>query len=314
MTGAWRELMDTGRLGPSGVALLYDVVRKVVAFKNLPPPDGLPTWTPDALTEAAHDVFAHRKGPERLVSLANRSTDEMSFRRQLYTLVSNDLSSLNRRTERGKLLERLRDVVRAMPDVEQSDKKIKLAGIAGNDQGTRFDELVAAASRVVPVIPEWDSLSAHSPPMADRPSLEAMIRVTLETAGSWITMGDLTAVLAVRLGVHDTPVHRDDDGWERIAPVSYLDPGIEVGTADAAARLLAGLTVREQMVLPFLDDSATGIASATGLGRTTAYKAAETARFKVRQFLDAEPDAAATLGAAVERVQARWGLCEFGHG
>lgn len=306
MTGPWQELTDTGQLGPAGVALLYDVVRKVVGFKNLPPPDGLSTWTSDALAEAAHEVFAHRKGPERLVSLANRSTDETSFRKQLYELVSNDLSSLNRRTERGKLLERLRDIIKGMPDVEQHDKKIRLAGISDDGRGPRFDELVAAASRVAPVVPAWNPLSPHAPPIADRASLEEMIRATLQTAGSWIMVGDLTAVLAVRLGVHDAPVHRDDDGWERIAPVSYADPAAEVGTADAAARLLEGLTIKEQMVLPFLDDSATEIAKATGLGRTTAYKTAELARFKVRQFLDSDPDAAATLGAAVERVRARW--------
>lgn len=306
MTGPWQELRDTGRLGPAGVALLYDLVRKAVGFKNLPPPDGLSAWTSDALVETAHDVFAHRKGPERLVSLANRSTDEVSFRKQLFTLVSNDLSSLNRRTERGKLLERLRDVISGMPDVEQDDKMIKLAGNPEDVRGARFDELVAAASRVALVVPAWNPFSQHTPPVADRASLEEMIRATLHTAGSWITMGDLTAVLAVRLGVHDAPVHRDDDGWERIAPVSYVDAATQVGIADAAARLLDSLTLKEQVVLPFLDDSATEIAKATGLGRTTAYKTAELARFKVRQSLDADPDAAATLGAAVERARARW--------
>ena len=306
MTGPWQELRETGHLGPAGVELLYDIVRKVVAFKNLPAPDGLPTWTADALVEAAHDVFAHRKGPERLVSLANRSTGEESFRAQLYQLVANDLTSRNRRSERGKLYERLRDVVDGMADVEKDDKRIRLARALEPGDGARFDELVAAASTVAPVIPVWDPLSSHTPPIADRASLEAMVRATLRAAGSWITRGDLTAVMAVRLGVHDAPVHRDEEGWERIAPVSYADPASEVSTSDAATRLLESLKPQEQMVLPYLEDSATEIARATGLGRTTAYKVASVARFKVRQFLDGEPDAAATLGAAVERARARW--------
>lgn len=306
MSGPWHELRDTGALGPAGVELLYEVVRKVVAFKNLPPPDGLPAWTSDALIEAAHDVFSHRKGPERLLSLANRSTDEESFRSQLFTLVANDLASRNRRTERGKLHERLRDIVAGMPDAERDEKKIRLTGPAEASRGVRFDELVAEASKVAQVVPTWDPLSTHTPPIADRDSLEAMVRAVLQAAGSWITMGTLTAVLAVRLGVHDAPVQRDDEGWERIAPISYADPAAEVGKLDMAARLLDTLTLKEQMVLPYLDDSATGIAKATGLGRTTAYKAAELARFKVRRFLEGDADAAATLGAAVERVQARW--------
>ncbi len=132
------------------------------------------------------------------------------------------------------------------------------------------------------------------------------MRAVLNAAGSWIMMGDVTSALAVRLGVHDAPVHRDDEGWERIAPVSYEDPASALDAVDAAARLLDTMTIKEQMVLPYLDDSATEIAKATGLGRTTAYKAAELARFKVRQFLEGDPDGAATLGAAVERVRARW--------
>jgi hypothetical protein len=306
VSGPWHELRDTGALGTAGVELLYDIVRKVVAFKNLPPRDGLTAWTSDALIEAAHDVFAHRKGPERLLSLANRSTDEESFRSQLFTLVSNDLASRNRTTERGKLHERLHDVVAGMADVEINGKQIRLAGLGAGSRSARFDELVAAASKVAQVVPAWDPLSTHTPPIADRDSLQEMIRAVLETAASWITMGDLTAVLAVRLGVHDAPVHRDDEGWERIAPVSYADPAAEVGTLDAAARLLDTLTLKEQMVLPYLDESTTEIAKATGLGRTTAYKAADLARFKVRQFLDGDPDAAVTLGAAAERVRARW--------
>jgi hypothetical protein len=305
--GPWQELLDSGALGPQGVRLLYEVVGKVVAFKNLPPPHGLTAWTSDTLIEAAHDIFAQRKGPERLLSLANRSTDEESFRSQLFTLVANDLSSRNRTTERGKLHERLRNVVADMSDVERDQKRIRLTGHADAGRGARFDELVAAASKVARVVPTWNPLSTHTPPIADRSSLEEMIRATLQAAGSWITLGDLTAVLAVRLGVHDAPVHRDDEGWDRIAPVSYADPAAEADTLDAAARLLGALTLREQMVLPYLDGSATEIANATGLGRTTAYKAAELARFKVRRFLEGDDDAAATLGAAVERVQARWG-------
>lgn len=307
MSGPWQELRDAGVLGQSGVELLYETVRKVVALRNLPPPDGVTKWTSDQLVEVAHDVFAHRKGPERLLSLAHRSTDEASFRAQLFRLVANDLASRNRSTERGKLHERLRDVVEGLADVKTDGKQIYLVGVEDGTLPARFDELVAAASTVAQVVPPWNPMSTHSPPIADRASLEEMIRAVLIAAGSPISLGDLTAVLAVRLGVHDAPVHRDDDGWERITPVSYADPESEVGAVDAAERLLANLNTKEQMVLPYLEESTTEIAKATGLGRTTAYKAADMARFKVRRFLADDPDAAATLGAAVDRVRARWG-------
>lgn len=306
MSGPWEELRDSGVLGESGVDLLYETVRKVVALRNLPPPDGLTTWTSDQLVEIAHDVFAHRKGPERLLSLAHRSTDEATFRAQLFKLVANDLASRNRKTERGKLHERLRVVVEGLTDVETDGKQIRLVGMEEGSRPARFDELVSAASTVAQVVPPWNPLSTHAPPIADRDSLEEMILAVLIAARSPISLGALTAVLAVRLGVHDAPVHRDDDGWERITPVSYADPGSEVGAVDAAERLLANLNMKEQMVLPYLDESTTEIAKTTGLGRTTAYKAADMARFKVRRFLADDPEAAATLGAAVDRVRSRW--------
>jgi hypothetical protein len=308
MTGPREELLSAGVLGLRGIALLYRTVEQVVRVRNLPPPDGMPKWTKDMLQESAHDVYAHRKAPERMLSLAARSTDEESFRQQLWTLVANDLASTNRRTARGKLHERLKDVTSGMASPSREEGRWQLAGAAERDQPARFDELVAAAAAVQVVEPAWSPLSANDAPVADRASLEAMITTVLATAATGLTLGDLTAVLASRLGVHDAPVHRDDEGWERIAPVAADDPAADVAAMDAAQRLVSQLTVKEQQVLPYLDESASVIAQASGLARTTAYKATVLAKFHLEELLADDAEAAATLGKAVELVKTRWGL------
>ncbi|HLK00113.1 MAG TPA: hypothetical protein VKU39_09430, partial [Streptosporangiaceae bacterium] len=220
MTGPREELLSTGSLGPEGVALLYRTVEQVVRVRHLPPPEGADKWSPDMLLEAAHDVYLHRKGAERLLSLAAGTSDEDGFRQKLWRMVVNDLASMNRRTARGKLHERLKDVTAGMFGVEGVDGLLRLPCGPERVDTARFDELVAAAASVPVVVPAWDPLSERDAPIADRVCLEKMVTVVLETAGTALTPGELTAVLASRLGVHDAPVYRDDDGWERLAPVA----------------------------------------------------------------------------------------------
>lgn len=308
VTGPREELLTTGALGPLGVALLYRTVEQVVRVRNLPPPGGADKWTEDMLLEAAHDVYLHRKAPSRLFSLAAGTSDEDGFRQKLWRMVVNDLTSMNRRTARGKLHERLKDVVADMPGVLCADGLLRLSGAELGSDTARFDELVAAASGVPVVVPAWDPASAREAPIADRASLERMVTAVLTTAGAALTPGELTAVLASRLGVHDAPVLRDDDGWERIAPAAADNPAADIATSDAAERLVSQLSVREQQVLPYLEESASDIAKLTRLGRTTAYKATVLAKFHLEELLAGDPDAAATLGRAVDIVRARWDL------
>ena len=103
-------------------------------------------------------------------------------------------------------------------------------------------------------------------------------------------------------------MYRDDDGWERLAPVAADDPSAETAAADAAVRLLDAMTVREQQVLPYLEESVTVAAQLSRLGRTTAHKAMSMAKWRLEDLLAGDPDAASTLGKAVDIVRARWNL------
>lgn len=311
MTGARHELLATGTLGEQGIALLYRTVRQVVRLRNLPPPPGLAAWTEDALVEAAHDVLAHRRGVARLLTLATNSTDEDSFRRQLWQLVANDLISTGRRTDRGRLAERVRDVLPHVPDLREDASGLRLTAAGGVGDGVeqpRYDELVAAAAAVPVVVPAWNPLSTHTPPVANRDSLVAMIRAVLGRALDGLPFAELVDVLAARLGVHDAPVGAEHDILDALAPAAPDEPAAASAARDAARRLLEQLTVVQQLVLPYLDESASVIASHTGLGRTKAWQTASGTRLLLAELLADDPERESTLREATALVRQRWGL------
>lgn len=312
MSGARDELLTTGTLGEAGVALLYRTVRQVVRGRNLPPPPGLRAWTADALAEAAHDVLGHRRGVARLLTLATSSTDEDSFRVQLWTLVANDLTSAGRRTERGRLAERLRDVLPHVDGLSERDGRLHLDAAAGPADGAgdepRYDELVAAAADVPVVVPAWNPLSTHAAPVADRHSLAAMIRTVLERAPDGLAFSTLVDVLAARLGVHDAPVGAEHDVLDGLAPPAADDPAATSAARDAARRLVAQLTVTQQLVLPYLDETATVVAAQSGLGRTKAWQTVGATQLLLAQLLADDPSPEATLREATTLVRDRWGL------
>jgi hypothetical protein len=316
VSGAREELLTTGALGEAGVELLYRTTRQVVRMRNLPPPPGLAAWTADALVEAAHDVLAHRKGVARLLTLAGNSTDEGSFRAQLWTLVANDLTSAGRRTERGRLAERVRDVLPHVDGVSEDAGRVRLGPARADNVATgdadvdepRFDELVAAASSVPVVLPAWNPLSTHAAPVADRASLTGMIRAVLERAPAGLPFATLVDVLAARLGVHDAPSGAEHDLLDALAPPARDDPAAAAAARDAAVRVLEQLTLAQQLVLPYLDEPATVVAAHTGLGRTKAWQTVGATRLLLAQLLADDPSPEQTVREAAALVRSRWGV------
>lgn len=306
--GPRKELITTRTLGPAGIELLYRTVGQVVRMRNVPPPPGEASWTADAITGAAHDIVTARTGPERFTLLASRSTDETSFRRQLYALVVNDLISAGRRTERGRLSERLTDVLSAMPDVVVDQGMVRTVGTANAGTGG-FDAMVAAVARVGVVVPNWSVEARRNAPVADAQSLQDLVRAALSAAPpSGVDRSELVRVLAVRLDVHDIPQSAEHSVLERHLTTSH--EGADVGAVASVdgERLLSSLTIEEQMVLPYLDETATEVAELTGIGRTRAWQTSQRLRLRLALLLQDDHVDARTVAAAAVVARQRWEL------
>lgn len=305
LSGAREELVLTGSLGPVGVDLIYKTVRQVARIRNLPAPTDFQTWTPDAIMESAHDFLADR-GPQRLVDLAVRSTDEKSFRTLLWTAVFNHLISAGRRTERGRLSERIKDVLPSVEGLIQEGRTVHLnlsSSVA--DMPLRLEELVTVASRVPIVVPPWNPNSSHRGPLADLASLVAVIRAVLTAAPGGIEYSMLVSILAIRLQVNDSPTSMDVGILDLVASIETNDPAIAAGAADSGARLVSQLSPNERLVLPYLGESATTISAYSGLGRTKAWETASLLRSKLLAILEDDQSPETTLGAASTQILSR---------
>src|SRR5690349_20825629 len=109
---AWEELRETHALGRQGAELLYLTVRGVARARHFPPPDGYERWNLDATEEVAHDFLVGPRAVERLVEMAANATDDESFARLLSQAVLNHLRGVARQTALGKLVVRLKQLLR----------------------------------------------------------------------------------------------------------------------------------------------------------------------------------------------------------
>jgi hypothetical protein len=305
MSGPLDELRRTGTLGPAGVELLYRTVRQVVRTRNIPPPAGEATWSLDALTAVAHEIFLGRpngqQGEARLLILATTSGTEEIFRSKLWTLVANDLVSTGRRTERGRIAERIKDLCADLDGVSISAGIVSRAGAVQGDGS--FDKVVVALSGVPIAVPAWDALSTRAAPATDRASLSALVQAALDVTGT-LPLPLLVDAVAVRLQIQDLPDLMEVDALDRSSPL----PDVERQSAidDAAVHFLAELTDAQRLVVPYLNDSATETAQRTGLKRTRAWQCMRDVQDIIRRDLQDEDDAALVLRRASEVVLGFW--------
>src|SRR5262245_47045093 len=105
------EIHAKQRIGPAGAALLYQLVHAVAVSRNFPPPPGYEQWDKSAVTETAHDFLDGPRGTRRIMDIALRSVDDRSFERMMETAVLNYLRDLARRTDFGRLVVRVKEVL-----------------------------------------------------------------------------------------------------------------------------------------------------------------------------------------------------------
>ena len=112
------ELLSTRQLGQTGAELLYKTVWLVAIGNRFPPPEGSASWNETAVTETAHDFVKDERGHKRLLDIAIRSVDERSFERLLEAAVLNFLRDVARGTDLGKLIVRVKEILRDEKDFE----------------------------------------------------------------------------------------------------------------------------------------------------------------------------------------------------
>lgn len=265
------ELLGNRRLGPRGAQLLYRTVQLVAIGNGFPPPAGSAAWDETAVTEAAHDFVNDEQGPRRLLDIAIRSVDDRSFERLMETAVLNFLRDVARRTDLGKLILRVKEILRDEDD---------FVAIAGSPERWALADGPAEPSTVGPNVwasatvgvqvdkPRWTS-ERRDPPMADRASFVRLMRSILTVAAGSLTATDLAHALTARLDHRKAPLATELDIQEEISePGSAGDTAGQAVAVLRAADIFATLGDRERILLPVLDTPVRDLAQLIGMGKT----------------------------------------------
>ncbi|HUN31633.1 MAG TPA: hypothetical protein VMU95_06390 [Trebonia sp.] len=257
------EVLATQRIGRAGATLLYRLVYLVAIGRNFPPPPGFDRWDPSAVTETAHDFLDGPRGVRRVMDIAIRSADEPGFERVLEQAVVNHLRDISRRTDMGRLVRRVTEVLTDEPAFSRVTGGTGAPGKAvarwalkdGPDAPSGVPEttLIAALARVEVTIPEWSS-ERRSAPLADRGSFTRMLTAVMAAADGSLTAPDIARVIATRLDHHRTPLSLELEVLEVAAErSSSLDPAVRASSAVRAAQIFAGLTENERILLACFD-------------------------------------------------------------
>jgi hypothetical protein len=269
---ALEELRADGRLGPEGARLLYRAVRAVVVGHGFPPPGGRAAWSGEAVAETAHEFLADGRTPKRLAHLLVHSDDDESFRRLLGRMVLNFLRDDGRRTEIGRLMLRLRDVLGRTDEfvAEAGDRWRLEKQPAVPSTATPATLIEAAATERQVDVPRWSAQTRRRAPAADAASLERLCRRVLEAAAGTVALDELARSIAPRLGLTPLPLAEAVDDRDRIEGVAGPHHADAVLDSLRAAEIFTILSRRERLLLAWAGTPVRELRSVIGVGPSQA--------------------------------------------
>jgi hypothetical protein len=303
------ELLATGRLGEAGAAMLYDIVGVVGVAHNFPPPEGWTSWDESAQQSVAHDFLQSHRGPKRLLDIAIRSVDDRSFERQLEKAVLNHLRDRARSTDLGKLIIRVKEVLRAadgfvaVPRI--GEDRWAIEGSASEPSSTPTLDLAAAIRSESIVVPRWTSATRDAP-LADRDTFVRLMRSVLLAARGSLTAREIAAVLTTRLDHRHVPLTVELDSAEGVSEPTDAapDPSSRALSKLRAADIFGGLSDRERLIFTNLDLSVRELALAIDTGKSQAAQLRQRLTDRLITELTGDDDQQGTVSALAD-------LCEY---
>lgn len=293
-----QEILDTGRIGENGALLLYRTVWSVAVGRNFPPPPGSSRWDESAVTEAAHDFLDGRRGVKRVTDIAIRCVDDASFGRLLEASVVNFLREGSRRTDLGKLILRVTEVLRDEDTFRRVPGRPPRWSLAdGEHSPSRASPaaLAAATAGIDVVVPAWSS-TRRDPPLADRRSFVRLLVAVLGVARGSLTAAEAAHAIAARLDHRRTALTLELDVLERLAePASTGDPAVVATSSVLALQVFDRLDDRERVLVASADVPVRGLSGVLAVGRSQAALLRQRLHDRLRTELAADDDAEGTL-------------------
>lgn len=267
------EILSSRKLGPAGAELLYKTVWLVAIGHGFPPPEGSTSWDKTAVNETAHDFVRDQRGPKRLLDVAIRSVDDRSFARLLEAAVQNFLRDIARGTDLGRLIVRVKEILRDEGDFESvpgPPERWTLRGGPTDPSAVGPDALASGIAAVKVVVPSWTS-ERRQPPLADRPSFVKLITGVLTAAAGSLVAVDIARVLTSRLDHRRTPLATSLDIRESMSESWQIgDPAAKTIAGLHAVDIFNSLSDRERIILATLDSNVRDLGRLINAGKSQA--------------------------------------------
>jgi hypothetical protein len=306
--GPRQEVLAEQRLGEAGASLLYRLVRAVAISRNFPPPPGSQRWDDAAVTETAHDFLDGERGRKRVADITIRSVDEVTFERIMEAAVVNHLRETSRRTDMGKLVIRVTEVLTDEKDferVEGRSARWTLAGSRAAPSTVPDTKLAAAVVNTQVTIPSWSS-ERRDAPLADRDSFVRLLRAVLAAADGSLTAADIAQVLATRLDYRRTPISIELDVLESIAEqAASLDPAAQASSSIRASQIFDELDDRGRILVALYEQPVRDLGAAMAVGKSQAGLLRQRLENRLRDELKDDPEPDETV-SALRRLCERW--------
>ncbi|MEV6072020.1 hypothetical protein AB0L82_36240 [Nocardia sp. NPDC052001] len=226
------------------------------------------------MAEIAHDFVRDERGTKRLNDIAIRSVDERSFERLLEAAVVNFFRDLARRTDLGKLILRVKEILRDEPNF------VPVAGATDRwtvREGLHTASIVpgsvleAAISSIAVVVPRWSS-DRRDAPAADRESFIRLMYTVLEAADGSLTAAELARTITTRLDHRRVPLTVSLDAGEHAAEPMLAgdDPAARTVADLHATYIFNGMGDRERIAMTLLEGSVRDLATRLDIGKSQA--------------------------------------------
>lgn len=286
--------LHAGETGSEFYALLRRTVLAVGIARNFPAPSGGDSWTAKDVDVVANEFLAHSQTPRRLADLALHCASDDALARRLQGSVRNFLRDWGRQTDLGRLIRRVK---RALKE-ESGFFKVEgdrwtLADGTPEPSTAPLDTLQAAASlEPEVVVPSWGAEARRKGPVADKETINRLIRRVLEAAEGSVTAADIAKAIAHRLAIPPQALTLEIDAGDRPEAVERDTPfdatADEVITNLTAKEVLETLTDRERIALGYLELGVRELGPKIGISHSQAAVVRQMAAEKLRAELAGE--------------------------